>query len=182
MSFLYFAYGSNMLPARLVARCPSARVVGRAAARDHDLDFSKPGDDGSGKATLFAHAGRTTPGVLYEIADADLSSLDRAEGAGKGYVREVEFRIACENDAESEATTYIADIRDQGLLPWDWYLALVVAGARMNGLPDTHCRALAGERYAIDAVPDRSARRIALEALEAHDFGDYTGLIGRDRQ
>ena len=182
MSFLYFAYGSNMLPARLLARCPSAKVVGRAGAKDHDLDFSKPGDDGSGKATLFAQAGRTTPGVLYEIADADLASLDRAEGAGRGYVREVAFRIACESDAECEATTYIADVRDQGLLPWDWYLALVVAGARVNGLPEAYCRAVAGERYAIDPVPHRPARRVALEALEAHDFGDYAGLIGRDRQ
>ena len=27
MTFLYFAYGYNMLPARLLGRCPSAKVV-----------------------------------------------------------------------------------------------------------------------------------------------------------
>lgn len=32
MTFLYFAYGSNMLPARLQARCGSARVIGAATA------------------------------------------------------------------------------------------------------------------------------------------------------
>lgn len=30
MTFLYFAYGSNMLSARLKARCPSAKVIGKA--------------------------------------------------------------------------------------------------------------------------------------------------------
>ena len=41
MTFLYFAYGSNMLPARLLGRCLSAKVVGTGVARAWSLAFSK---------------------------------------------------------------------------------------------------------------------------------------------
>jgi gamma-glutamylcyclotransferase len=39
MTFLYFAYGSNMLPARLLGRCPSAKVVRTGVARAWSLIF-----------------------------------------------------------------------------------------------------------------------------------------------
>ena len=51
-TFHYFAYGSNMLTARLKARCSGAELVGRAFADGWGIEFSKPGEDGSGKATL----------------------------------------------------------------------------------------------------------------------------------
>ena len=54
MTFLYFGYGSNMLTERLRARerCPSAKCIGIAEVTGYALEFSKPGEDGSGKATL----------------------------------------------------------------------------------------------------------------------------------
>ena len=84
MGFLYFAYGSNMLPARLQARCSTARVIGTATAQNFELNFSKLGKDSSGKATLVESAigGTVTPGVLFEIERIELHHLDQAEGAG----------------------------------------------------------------------------------------------------
>jgi hypothetical protein len=53
-SFLFFAYGSNMLTERLRERCPDARPLGTAIARGYLLSFSKRSKDGSAKATLVA--------------------------------------------------------------------------------------------------------------------------------
>ena len=46
-SSLYFAYGSNMLTARLHKRCPSARILGTAVAPGLVLRFWKRSKDGS---------------------------------------------------------------------------------------------------------------------------------------
>lgn len=68
MTFLYFAYGLNVLSARLQARCKSTQVIGTATAHGFDLELSKPSKDGTGKARL--------------ITAAELHALDRAEHPG----------------------------------------------------------------------------------------------------
>ena len=68
-----------MLAARLRARCPSARVIGRAEATGFHLTFDKIGQDGSGKATLVPGDG-VVPGVLFDLAAEDVHLLDRIEG------------------------------------------------------------------------------------------------------
>ena len=70
-----------MLAARLRARCPSARVIGRAEATGFHLTFDKIGQDGSGKATLVPGDG-VVPGVLFDLAAEDVHLLDRIEGLG----------------------------------------------------------------------------------------------------
>lgn len=181
MSFLYFAYGSNMLPARLQARCASARVIGAANAPGFDLEFSKLSrKDGSGKATLVTAADMATPGVLFEIDKADLGALDRAEGAGFGYDRADDFTAEITGTGERiTAATYIAGTTDRQLKPFDWYLALVVAGARHHALGDDHLARLRLIAHIIDLDHNRKDRREALEALLAHGFDDHLVLLNK---
>ena len=40
---LHFAYGSNMHRGLMQARCPDARVVGRAVLRDHRFVVTRDG-------------------------------------------------------------------------------------------------------------------------------------------
>lgn len=63
-TFLYFAYGSNMLTSRLLARCRSAKTVGLATCLGHRLTFEKRSIDGSGKATMLGDLAHAVPGVL----------------------------------------------------------------------------------------------------------------------
>ncbi|MFV0410118.1 MAG: gamma-glutamylcyclotransferase family protein [Paracoccus sp. (in: a-proteobacteria)] len=79
---LYFAYGSNLLAARLRARCTSARRIGSAAAEGFDIAFDKIGQDGSGKATLVPVPGRKVPGALFQLDNSQMGMLDRIEGVG----------------------------------------------------------------------------------------------------
>jgi len=82
MTFLCFAYGSNMLPARLLGRCPSGKLVGTGVARAWSLAFSKASKDGSGKATLVTAPNSAVPGVIFEIDLAEREQLDRHEALG----------------------------------------------------------------------------------------------------
>ena len=66
-SFLYFAYGSNLHPARLAARTPSCHALGRAVLARHVLRFHKRGRDGSAKCDAWFTGDPTDRlyGVVY---------------------------------------------------------------------------------------------------------------------
>lgn len=160
-TFLYFAYGSNMSPARLraVDRTPSAQCVGTARVAGYRLVFDKVGRDGSGKADCERTDARlhVVHGVLFRIADSDRPALDRAEGLGNGYDA---FDIRVETDSGSvSALTYLATHKDATLAPFSWYMQHVLNGARQCGLPQAYIAKI--ERVA--AVRDPDAEREAGE-------------------
>ena len=173
---LYFAYGSNMLHARLAARCPSARALFVAHAPGWDIDFSKRGQDLSGKATLVraSHPGAIAYGVVFEVADSEMPDLDRFEGRGNGYERDDDFAVIRSDTGDDiAAKTYIAapTAIDPSLRPFDWYHALVLAGARQNNLPAPHISRIQSQTFTPDPRPDRPQRREALRVLELSGFG-----------
>lgn len=171
-TLLYFAYGSNMLTSRLQARCPSARGGRVATADNHSLSFFKRGRDGSGKATLVpdARGGQRVAGVVFELDERELSQLDRFEGAGTGYDRVQRFRVRTQaGSGVLEAFTYIAGegYIDPGLKPFDWYLSLVVAGAREYAQPEDYIAAITRTPTVADPLEDRPSRLEALALLGA---------------
>lgn len=162
----YFAFGSNMLRQRLARRCPSARALRPAILENHAFTFSKIGRDGSGKATVVEQDASLVYGVLYTLDAREIDVLDTFEGRGKGYDR-VEDCALLDLDGATRfsACTYRAPkaYRDAAALPFDWYHALVMAGARQNGLPEDYICAIAGLGYRPDPEP---LRPTALEAKE----------------
>lgn len=74
-------------------------------------------------------------GVVYDIAESERALLDRAEGAGFGY-QTVELDVELKGRI-CRVSSYSAhpDWVDDSLRPYDWYLALVVSGARIHRLP-----------------------------------------------
>lgn len=178
MTFLYFAYGSNMLPARLLDRCPSARFVGVGIARDLALEFSKASKDGSGKATLVAAKGTRVPGVIFEIDLAERSGLDRHEGLGLGYRRDDDLLIDdVARGGIVRTSSYLGTSLDVQLKPYDWYLAIVIAGASYYGLDAGHIAALRATEYVEDTNIDRETRISAIQAMVEHGIGDYRELL-----
>ena len=160
-TFLYFAYGSNMLTRRLLGRTPSARTVGVATLAGHELRWHKVSKDGSGKCDIVpAAADSVVCGVLYEIALTDKPALDKAEGLGWGY-KQVQLEVQTDTGTVL-ALSYQATNIDGGTLPYDWYKALVVAGAQEHRLATDYVRAL----EAVAAVKDWNEQR-ATENLQA---------------
>ena len=178
MTLYYFAYGSNMLTTRLERRCRGAFPVGRADAVDHAIEFSKLSKDKSGKATLRHTNGGRTSGVLFKIPITELGRLDKCEGVGKGYERCDAFPVRLlDGDEILEATTYLATSPDSSLKPYDWYLALVIAGAQEHLLSDDYLAELRRVKFVPDPVLDRNSRLEAIRALTAAGIADYRKVI-----
>ena len=165
----YFAYGSNMLTERLQARCPSAEARLVASADNYALAFCKKSQDGSGKATLSSCLAPPCRvfGVVFDIDRNELLRLDKSEGKGKGYDRIDNFRVHADGQPEMPVITYIAsfDSIDPNLCPYDWYLNLVLAGARQHGLPAQYIEAIKTTPSAGDPEPNRASRLEALKLL-----------------
>jgi|SRR5665213_1047403 len=160
--FLYFAYGSNMLTRRLRARAPSALAVGTGFVEGYRLTFDKVSRDRSGKANveLTDNSSDRVYGVLFTIDAEEESILDRAEGVGKGY-RKTEIQVVTPKST-ALAVTYVATEKDPACQPYQWYLALVVAGAVEHSLPNCYVEWLRKIGSKTDSNISRSAENEAL--------------------
>jgi len=148
---LYFAYGSNLSWRRISApdRAPSATLVGRAELGCHVLRLHKRGRDGSAKCDAFATGNEEDRvlGVVYRINAADEAALDRVEGLGVGYDKvsvTVKTETAASAVSSMQAMTYVARPShiDPTLMPFDWYMKLVLEGAREHGLDEEYVELL----------------------------------------
>lgn len=156
-TILNFAYGSNMLIRRLQERAPSARPVATGVLRGHALRWHKVGRDRSGKCDIFATGNDhdAVHGVVYRLSMRDKPALDAAEGLGAGYdEKEVGIDTA---EGTVQAYVYYATHIDPAAVPFDWYKALVVAGAQQHSLPVAYVEKL----MAIPAAADPDAARSA---------------------
>ncbi|MCG6941376.1 MAG: gamma-glutamylcyclotransferase [Thiohalocapsa sp.] len=161
MPLYYFAYGSNMLAARLQARTPSARPVGVASLPGWAVCFHKQGSDGSGKGNIVPAADACVAGVLYRLRARELWRLDLAEGAG--YERR---RIAVQVKSRwQRCEVYVATRTDPSLQPYDWYRRLILAGLLENGIGGPMLHQVVRTPSLPDPRPFRPARLRALHAL-----------------
>ena len=177
---LYFAFGSNMLTTRLARRCPSARVVARAFAPGYRAAFDKLSEDTSGKATLVkCDEPPFAVGVVYELSDDDLGDLDGFEGSG--YYRQDGLAVTClDTERTLRAVSYFANKEVQGLRPYDWYLAMVLAGLAENGIGHEHARRLRQVPFDTDPDTARRTRQNALQDLATAGWPDYRGILVSD--
>ena len=128
----YFAYGSNMLSARLRERIASAEVLGAAQLDGYAWCCNKLGRDGTAKANLVRRAGDAVHGVLYRI-DADAwQQLDRFE---PNYCR-ISVEVTHAGQIRT-AGTYISELlTDRPAKPS--YLQCIISGATENDLPPAY--------------------------------------------
>jgi len=140
MIVLYFAYGSNMSSERLRSRIASVKVIGHAFLKDWKMVLNKRSRDGSGKANLVESPGDVTWGVLYEIRNSDLETLDRVEG---GYQR-ITVQVQQPGVTVVEAVTYISGNLTNDPRPYRWYKELLLSGAREHNLPQDYIARLEG--------------------------------------
>ena len=158
----YFAYASNLDPVEMRARCPGHRVVGLAALPDHRLGFPLYSADWRGGVASLALAhGEKVWGVVYDLTDSDLASLDAYEGwKAPGdqhnlYDRETVMVELVRADDDSvprrlRALTYIAHTSNPSP-PSRAYLDVLLRGARHHRLPDDYI-----ERLGLTEVRDEA--------------------------
>jgi phage replication-related protein YjqB (UPF0714/DUF867 family) len=123
----YFAYGSNLCVRQMALRCPSAVDPRPAVLSDHDWLINQ-----RGVATVEPFAGNEVHGVLWQVSDDDLATLDSAEGVPVRYRRD---RLVVHTDhGPSPAWVYI-DHRVTPGPPRPGYLPRIIDGALHHGLP-----------------------------------------------
>lgn len=123
----YFAYGSNLCVRQMALRCPDAADPRPAVLTDHDWLINQ-----RGVATVEPFGGNEVHGVLWQISDDDLATLDSAEGVPVRYRRD---RLTVHTgDGPSPAWVYI-DHRVTPGPPRPGYLPRIIDGAVHHGLP-----------------------------------------------
>lgn len=111
----------------MTQRCPDAAQPRPAVLTDHDWLINQ-----RGVATVEPLAGNQVYGVVWQISDGDLATLDSAEGVPVRYRRD-EMTVHTD-DGPASAWVYI-DHRVTPGPPRPGYLPKIIDGATQHGLP-----------------------------------------------
>lgn len=133
----YFAYGSNLLEARMQARV-SCDLVGIGQLTGYKLVFNLM-VGGSGKCDVIEtrKSEDVVWGAIYKLPFWKINKLDRFEGVPRIYHRQ-------KMEVRSGHTTYPCEVYvgtgdwHRDVLPYDWYLHHVKLGAFEMGLPNDY--------------------------------------------
>ena len=130
----YFAYGSNMDPRLMTENAPGARLMGHGRLEGYRLTFNVYSDRWEGgAANIEPEPEGHVWGVVWEIAEGDLESLDTYEGHPTFYRREA-VRVHTGN-GEVPCTTYRIAHQQGFVRPTDAYLNKMRSAMRVHGLP-----------------------------------------------
>jgi gamma-glutamylcyclotransferase len=132
----YFAYGSNMNPARLIddRLKPNGVALGRRIGGRLDgwrLTFDKiaRAPKGAGAGNIVVSPGNVVHGTLNEMPLAGFDVLDVWEGVvGGHYERRAVPVVRADTGDTVEAITYVAMLVGEGLRPTRDYLGHLLAG------------------------------------------------------
>lgn len=159
---IYLAYGSNLHPRRLEARVGHVELLGTVELNGWSLRFEKRGGDGSAKANLHAAPGTdlAAGAAAYGLRLDQVSKLDIFEGCGRGY-ETLSMTVRLEGESVM-AFTYLAPSQwiSRDLLPFDWYVDLIVCGARYHGFDESYVREVASHDAREDPDHDRARREL----------------------
>ncbi|MDA0789164.1 MAG: gamma-glutamylcyclotransferase [Proteobacteria bacterium] len=126
----YFAYGSNMNPARVLGRRMAFADHGPGVLHDYRLAFNKRSAKvpGGASANVMVAPGMKTEGVIYRLTSpSQIEMMDPFEGYPVRYDRRA---LPINRDgAEVEAWVYLANPQfvASGLKPARWYLNHLLA-------------------------------------------------------
>ena len=139
--FLYFAYGSNLLPERIHLNNPSATIKGIAELKGYKLDFfNKSLKWQGGAASLTASSSDSVWGVVWELDLADLTHLDKQERVGTVYKR-ITVKVLLPDEETLDAYSYemLETVKEGGpTLPSAVYHHVIISGAKQNMLPESY--------------------------------------------
>jgi gamma-glutamylcyclotransferase len=131
---LYFSYGTNMDPVGMRERAPGAKPLGAARLGGWRLTFTADAPDtGYGVPHVEPDENDEVWGVLWDVTEDDMKSLDEYEGVGvSAYVRDMV--AVSRGDEVVEAITYLAQAHSYQQ-PSKEFVEQIVRGAEAHNLP-----------------------------------------------
>lgn len=151
---IYFAYGSNMNPGQMAARCPEHRTIGIARLDNYRLYFPRfSRARNCASAGIEPVAGNAVWGVVYDIPPGDVVILNHHEGydpegpvaANRHIMRDVTVKVVGQPEPLA-AKTYFAVPDGTTALPSEAYMHALIDGALYHGLPKAYVAALEAVR------------------------------------
>ncbi|EFA09461.1 gamma-glutamylcyclotransferase isoform X2 [Tribolium castaneum] len=148
-TFLYFAYGSNLLAKRIHINNPSAVRVGIGKLMNYQLDFLTYSERWHGaSATIVKNDRRHVWGAIWEIDLKHMESLDRQEGVPhkiyyaldvdvivpEGGTKKCRVYQQCVIPSATEDIEKLADDRKPSAV----YLNIIKEGAKESNLPEEY--------------------------------------------
>lgn len=122
----YFAYGMNTNRSQMATRCAAAVSLGHAVLPDYEFRFAHHAD-------VLENAEFDVNGVLWEITEECLKSLDALEGYPYYYGRK-EVTVLHDNEPV-QAIVYYMQPGAHDSLPSQGYLAMVTEGYNEHNVP-----------------------------------------------
>lgn len=139
MAVKYFAYGSNMSPTVMTRVCPTHKVLGAAKLIDQRLAFTRrSAESRSGVADIVPAPSMAVWGVVYEVDEKEMSSLDEKEGVGFAYARQKIEVVLATKRMERAITYSVMSKESKEVPPSPEYLGLLLDGARHHKLPPSY--------------------------------------------
>jgi hypothetical protein len=137
----------------------SARPLFHARLANYRFDFSKVSTDKSGKGNIIPSPRSEVWGVVFQVDESQHNKLTESEG---GY-SEFSVTVVDTSGKQHAVLTYIANSNrtQDDLLPFDWYKAFVVRGAKQHGLPKDYIRSLEAFDSEQDPDPQRQQAQSA---------------------
>ena len=134
----YFAYGSNLDLDQMNHRCPTSSLQGAAWLPGYELGFThySSGWNG-GVADIVEKEGKEVWGLVFEITEADLESLDVCEGYPDVYTR---FQVAVHTDANTLQGVWVYSVVDKKdiIAPSQHYLNIIRSAAKQFAFPQAY--------------------------------------------
>ncbi|XP_065187513.1 gamma-glutamylcyclotransferase-like [Sycon ciliatum] len=173
-TFLYFAYGSNLMARRLRKSCPSAKLFGCARLDNHSLCFWDLQTGPSGRwqgavATITPKEGDHVWGAVWEIEQTEMANLDKQESLHTGIYRRYPVQ------AEMSGSDGGGD--GGGCRDCVSYAMVEYTAEQRKGVPSPHYLRVIRDGSADCGLPDEYQKR--LNSIQDNGFtGDVSGMIG----
>ena len=131
---LYAAYGPNMDPRKMSARCPHSPLQGTGWLQGYRLTFGgeEYGWDGALATVVEDHLDQVFVAV-FDVTDEDIAVLDDWESVSTGLYLKTRVRVATMN-GEQVAWTYVLAAYEGGL-PSASYLGILADAAEAADAP-----------------------------------------------
>ncbi|APX92563.1 gamma-glutamylcyclotransferase [Halomonas sp. 1513] len=163
----YFAYGSNMNPARVEARIGSTRRALPGTLADHALRFDKASRiPGIAHANVASQPGARVEGALFELmSPQQIELMDPFEGVPHDYQRQCREIVTHQGVVEAWVYIAVPERVRAALKPAREYLAHLLAGEAFLSA-DYHARL-----REVEAVEGLDAATLAVLGLHASTQG-----------
>jgi gamma-glutamylcyclotransferase len=170
----YFAYGSNMNEEVIRERCSDPECLGKAYLPDYKLGFTRYSKNReSGVADILISPGEVVWGLIYQVTDHDVASLDRYEGHPNAY-RRINEKAMLFNYPPNFLENLIEQIGEDTSLSYKYDLF-----SDLNNFQELDVITYEVVEKASETIhPSREYIRLLLDAAYENNFpGEYQELI-----